>query len=1172
MPLGVQHSQLPTQSHSPTSQTPSGIALSVTDLCVTLVSRPATIPRVYKQILGQLLKLRKRAQTTLNIESTHQENNDIDGESHNKNSDKSLLRNVNFRVDPGQGGSGSGKTTLLNVITGNMTNRHATISGDILFNGEASKTYRKNGLIGYLQQEDYLLPFITVRETLRFAADLRLPTLAKQEKEDLIELLLLELGLKNCADTRVGDAHGCEVGQGGTRGISGGERRRVSAAIQLLTRPKLLVCDEVTSGTTRLLLFKNAFGNIIQFFLELTHVGQRNGLPGLDAFAALELVKTLNTYARSSHSTVLLSIHQPRSEIFHLLSMTGGQLVLLSHGNVVYSGPMDGLLSWFVSVGLGQCPEHMNPLDFALDNCDSVPPNSAPGLSENAVAGRIGETDPDLQTNTSSMATGFIVPTSQIPHLLRWLKYISFHRLAYQILISLEFTDRHFDCPYKQSQTIDGAILETADLARCSFWDAYTTAAWAVLSMMPVDHLHSTSNQSPIEYVLRLILCLFYSKESFSTKPNVEGKTFKTRKDDGPVEVQSDTILRIDEEERQQCQSVAITVKDLTVFVTQTPNLQLRHTIQKPLLQNISFEVPAAQLTAILGGSGSGKTTLLNALLRRNSSRVSGDIYFNGVKALSKSKINAICGYVRQDDGFLMSHLTVREILRYAAELGMEKSLPVAEKWRKAEEIMDLMGLRECADVMVGGEGFSGCSGGQRRRVSIGMQLVIEPACLFLDEPTSGLDALTALSVIQALKRITKSGITVICAIHQPRIDIWNELDNVLLLMTGGRLAYTGKANEALGYFEQAGYAPPKHMNPPDFIIDTISHNTRSSELQEFSNATMETFAVLYKESREKGPNEDITITNPHQLSLPNRFLPDHSHQIGLFGATKILTCRSFKNAIRKPGAYISRIAQPMVIVLLTVLFFWKLDPTPVGLLNRLGLFHQLMGATLAGVMVHTEVFPEESAIAFREISDGRYSTTSFLLSYMINELPLSLISASFSAGIIFLVTGLQTNATSVASMVLVMFAYITTGESLGIAYSACFRAKGGLGVAFMNSTVLWMSFMAGFLVPKLPLVLRYFKYASIFSYSAKIVSLNEFRGLSVISDNSGSSDFIAKNMEMATRPQLSIPFQNGEAVLQFLNFETQSLQMSIGMLIALMVVYRVMAWAALVVRARFSR
>ncbi|KAG0022926.1 hypothetical protein BGZ80_010841 [Entomortierella chlamydospora] len=1136
MPPEVQHSQLPTQSHSPTSQNPSGIALSVTDLCVTLVSRPATIPRVYKQILRQLLKLRKRAQTTLNIESSHQESNNIYGESNNKNSGKPLLRNVNFRVDPGQGGSGSGKTMLLNVITGNMNNRHATISGDILFNGETSKTYRKNGLIGYLQQEDYLLPFITVRETLRFAADLRLPTLTKQEKEDLIESLLLELGLKNCGDTRVGDAHGCEVGQGGTRGISGGERRRVSAAIQLLTRPNLLVCDEVTSG--------------------------------LDAFTALELVKTLNTYARSSHSTVLLSIHQPRSEIFHLLSMTGGQLVILSRGNVVYSGPMDRLLSWFVSVGLGQCPEHVNPLDYALDNCDSVPPNTAPGLPENAVAGGIGETDPSLQTNTScsrmlpsrshttkhtcnsdvaqslipgqarlwqqvmvlcnrhwlkmqrnalliwgflaihtflavsvsivfwkldselasirarasvcyllyafqpylTMATGFIVPTSQIPHLLRWLKHISFHRLAYQILISLEFTDRHFDCPYKRSQIIDGAIVETADLGRCSFWDGntvlqgqlegsigffpipiayialhflvYIIAAWTVLSMMPVDHLHSTSNQSPIEYVLRLVLCLFYNKESFSSKPNVEGKTFKSRKDDGPVEGQSDTILKIDEEERRQRQPVTIAVKDLSVHVAQTPNLQFKHTIQKPLLQNISFEAPAAQLTAILGGSGSGKTTLLNALLHRNSSRVSGDIYFNGVKVLSKSKINAICGYVRQDDGFLMSHLTVRETLRYATELGMEKPLPVAEKWRKAEEIMDLMGLRECADVMVGGEGFSGCSGGQRRRVSIGMQLVIEPACLFLDEPTSGLDALT---------------------------DIWNELDNVLLLMTGGRLAYAGKTDEALGYFEQAGYAPLKHMNPP-------------------------------------------------------------------------------------------------------VLFFWKLDPTPVGLLNRLGLFHQLMGATLAGVMVHTEVFPEESAIAFREISDGRYSTTSFLLSYMINELPLSLISASFSAGIIFLVTGLQTNATSVASMVLVMFAYITTGESLGIAYSACFRAKGGLGVAFMNSTVLWMSFMAGFLVPKLPLALRYFKYASIFSYSAKMVSLNEFRGLSVVGGSSGSSDFMTKNVQMTTPSPLLIPFQNGEAVLQFLNFEVQSLQVSIGMLITLMVIYRVMAWAALVVRARFSR
>ncbi|KAF9350953.1 hypothetical protein BGX26_010920 [Mortierella sp. AD094] len=744
----VQHPQSSAHSHYPTSQTPSGIALSVINLCVTLVSRPAVIPRVYKQIFRQLRKLRKRAQTVLNIESSCQESNDIDDESNNKNSDRSLLRNVNFRVDPGQGGSGFGKTTLLNVITGNMNKRHAAISGDILFNGGMSKTCRKNGLIRYLQQEDHLLPFITVRETLRFAADLRLPTLTKQKKEELIESLILELGLKDCADTRVGDAHDYEAGQGGIRGISGGERRRVSAAIQLLTRPNLLVCDEVT--------------------------------PGLDAFTALELVKTL-------------------------------------------------------ILGLEQCPEHMNPLDYALDNCDSVPSNSVPGLPESAVAGGIGETDPQTNTSCSIMApsnnhtmrhacnsdakpsapylpTYLVVPKSRDRHSettdynTRSLA-LSQARLWRQVMALCNH--RQFDCPYEQSQIKGGAIVEAADLARCSLWDVYTIAAWAVLSMLPVDHLHSTSNQSPIEYVLRLILCLFYNKESSSTKPNVEGKKFKARKDDGPAEARNDIILRINEEEKRQRQSVTI-VKDLSLFVAQSPNLWLQHTVQKPLLQSISFEVPAAQLTAILGGSGSGKVSLIltvaafcntfvlvcmltsmviNALLHRSPSRVSGEIYFNGVKTLPKNKINAICGYVRQDDGFLMSHLTIRETLRYAAELGMKKSLPITEKWQKAEEIMDLIGLCECADVMVGGEGISGYSGGQR-----------------------------ALSVIQALKRIAKSGITVICAIHQPRVDIWNELDNILLLMTGGRLAYAGKADEALGYFEQAGYILPKHMNPPEIL------------------------------------------------------------------------------------------------------------------------------------------------------------------------------------------------------------------------------------------------------------------------------------------------------------------------------------------------------------------
>ncbi|KAF9965550.1 hypothetical protein BGZ70_004599, partial [Mortierella alpina] len=252
-----------------------------------------------------------------------------------------IFRNVSLVAEPGHvclvmGGSGSGKTTLLNALANRINKQQMATSGKIQINGEDPKIYRKTGQIGYLQQEDYLLPFITVRETLQFACDLRLPpTTSQQAKNQIVDDLILELGLKSCTNVLIGDAYASESGTGGTRGISGGERRRVSAALQLLTRPSLLICDEVTSG--------------------------------LDAFTSFELVKTLAKYARLNDKTVVLSIHQPRSEIFHLLSSSGGQLVLLAQGDTVYSGPLDKALSWFESVGIERCSKHVNPFDHILD-------------------------------------------------------------------------------------------------------------------------------------------------------------------------------------------------------------------------------------------------------------------------------------------------------------------------------------------------------------------------------------------------------------------------------------------------------------------------------------------------------------------------------------------------------------------------------------------------------------------------------------------------------------------------------------------------------------------------------------------------------------------------------------------------------------------------------------
>ena len=192
-----------------------------------------------------------------------------------------------------------------------------------------------------------------------------------------------------------------------------------------------------------------------------------------------------------------------------------------------------------------------------------------------------------------------------------------------------------------------------------------------------------------------------------------------------------------------------------------------------------------------------------------------GGLYFNDSKNPSLRTINGVCSYVRQDDNFLLSHLTVRETLQYAAELRMDGNLTKQQKHSKVEDIIDLLGLRDCADVIIGSSAVKGCSGGQRRRVSIGIQLVTEPACLFLDEPTTGLDALTAKAVVLTLKQIAASGRTVVCTIHQPRADIWHVFDNVVLLVTGGCAAYSGRADKVVEYFEDAGHVAPAFTNVP---------------------------------------------------------------------------------------------------------------------------------------------------------------------------------------------------------------------------------------------------------------------------------------------------------------------------------------------------------------------
>ncbi|XP_016112394.1 ATP-binding cassette sub-family G member 2-like [Sinocyclocheilus grahami] len=183
-----------------------------------------------------------------------------------------------------------------------------------------------------------------------------------------------------------------------------------------------------------------------------------------------------------------------------------------------------------------------------------------------------------------------------------------------------------------------------------------------------------------------------------------------------------------------------------------------------------------------------------------------------------------------------MGTLTVRENLCFSAALRLPKSICQLEKDEKVERLIQELGLSKVAGSWVGTQLIRGVSGGERKRTSIGMELIFDPPVLFVDEPTTGLDASTANSVLMLLKRMANSGRTIILSIHQPRYSIYRLFDSLTLLV-GGRMVYHGLAQDALDYFSQIGYTCEPHNNPADFFLDVINGESTAVALNKLNNS-----------------------------------------------------------------------------------------------------------------------------------------------------------------------------------------------------------------------------------------------------------------------------------------------------------------------------------------------
>ncbi|KAK9048987.1 hypothetical protein SSX86_032047 [Deinandra increscens subsp. villosa] len=238
----------------------------------------------------------------------------------------------------------------------------------------------------------------------------------------------------------------------------------------------------------------------------------------------------------------------------------------------------------------------------------------------------------------------------------------------------------------------------------------------------------------------------------------------------------------------------------------------------RTLLNGVSGVVRPGEMLAMLGPSGSGKTTLLTALAGRLPGKVLGSITYSGQPFTSSMKRKT--GFVAQDD-VLYPHLTVIETLSYAALLRLPKTLTRDEKLQQAEIIVTELGLTSCRDSIIGGPLIRGVSGGERKRVSIGQEMLVNPSLLLLDEPTSGLDSTTALRIMGTLKGLARGGRTsVVTTIHQPSSRLYWMFDKVVVLSDGCPI-YSGHTGQVMQYFRSIGHVPGfNFVNPADFLLD----------------------------------------------------------------------------------------------------------------------------------------------------------------------------------------------------------------------------------------------------------------------------------------------------------------------------------------------------------------
>lgn len=521
-----------------------------------------------------------------------------------------------------------------------------------------------------------------------------------------------------------------------------------------------------------------------------------------------------------------------------------------------------------------------------------------------------------------------------------------------------------------------------------------------------------------------------------------------------------------------KCQSIDIEFRDVSYSVA----MGFRKS-KKTILKSLSGSFKSGELTALMGPSGAGKSSLMNILTGFQTTGVTGTMSFGKSNlACDWKKYKKYNCYIQQEDR-LHNLFSVNEVMHMAADLKLSNDLSACDKRMIISNVLQVLDL-----IRVQDNRCNQLSGGQRKRLSIALELIDNPPVMFLDEPTTGLDSSTSFQMISLLKDLARSGRTVVCTIHQPSASIFEVFDHVYCLAQG-QCVYQGEAVNVVSHFAKLGLVCPKYHNPADFMMEVITeeHGDHNEKLLEAARL------VKRRGSAVTGPKliEDLKIER--KTSIAVRPPSELSRYLILMKRYSIHLTRDWTSLPLKVVLHV-------LVSLAWGLIFRKFGNNGSKVVNNCSyLMIVCFYASYINALPAVLRFPEEYHVLKKENFNNWYKLRTYYLAYLSLDIPFQVFYTFIYCSISYLLTGQPMEIDRFAMFWLVTILCALNAESCGLLIGSLMNTLNGI---FLTST--WFAAamnLAGFLVflSHMPVFLYYVSFLNFVRYAFESIVLSVY-------------------------------------------------------------------------------